>query len=296
MAEKRPLSPEVVRYPGDFSHSFIHTRGIRLHVAAAGDPTHPLVVCIHDAFGAWFDYADLLPLLAEQGFYAIAVDLRGYGLSDKPPQISIRDHVSDLSGLIASLGADKATLIGADTGASLAWTLATQEPERVEKIISIASAHPVDLRRAVIAHPWKFLWIITRHFDAHLPRRNKPKAMARRIFGFMETNTHAGFLKTTTGKQHLERRREHVRVGGVANAMILTSRILIASVSPRQLSAKATVSVLQVHAAQSLWKGLDGRVDKRTSGATDVLSIEGAKNLPHIETPQAFMQAISYWL
>lgn len=294
MAPKRPLSPEVVRYPGDFSHSFIHTRGIRLHFAAAGDPTHPLVLCIHDSFGAWFDYADILPLLAQEGFYAVAVDLRGYGLSDKPPTISAREHVSDLVGLISSLGAETATLIGTDSGASLAWLLAAQEPARVNKIVSIAGAHPIDFRRAVRARPWQFLWVLSRHFDAHRPFRATPKAMARRVHAFLDANTAPGFLRSEEGQRALRRRREHVHVGGVATAMVHTTRLLIGAVSSKEAEIEA--SVLQVHAPQGLWKGLDGRVDKRTRGATKTISIDGAKNLPHIEAPEAFVKAVLAWL
>ena len=41
-----PLPPSTVELDGPYAHEFVHTRGIRLHVATAGDSTQPLVVLI----------------------------------------------------------------------------------------------------------------------------------------------------------------------------------------------------------------------------------------------------------
>ena len=106
-----PLPPSTVELDGPYAHEFVHTRGIRLHVATAGDSTQPLVVLIHGAFGGWFDYQDVIAPLAQRGFHVAAVDMRGFGMSDKPPidpGQDIRTLVGDISGLIQALGHDDA--------------------------------------------------------------------------------------------------------------------------------------------------------------------------------------------
>ncbi|OZY79880.1 hypothetical protein CBG03_08805 [Streptococcus pyogenes] len=49
-----PLPPSVVELDGPFEHEFLHTRGIRLHAATAGNPDDPLVLLLHGSFGGWF--------------------------------------------------------------------------------------------------------------------------------------------------------------------------------------------------------------------------------------------------
>ena len=58
--------------------------GIRLHVAECG--TGPLVVLLHGFPEFWYAWRHQLVGLAERGYRAVAVDLRGYGDSDKPPR------------------------------------------------------------------------------------------------------------------------------------------------------------------------------------------------------------------
>ena len=100
------LSPSVVELDGPFEHEFLHTRGIRLHAATAGDPDNPLVVLLHGSFGGWFDFREVIALLADAGFHVAALDMRGFGMSDKPPLEpgqDIRVAVGDVSGAIRAL-------------------------------------------------------------------------------------------------------------------------------------------------------------------------------------------------
>ena len=115
-----PLSPHVVELDGPWRHEYLHTRGVRLHAATLGQPDAPLILCIHGAVGGWFDYQSVLAPLADAGFHVAAIDLRGYGLSDKPPVEmgqDIRTLIGDITGAIQALGHDKAVLVGNDTGA-----------------------------------------------------------------------------------------------------------------------------------------------------------------------------------
>ncbi|WP_235840481.1 alpha/beta fold hydrolase [Corynebacterium yudongzhengii] len=303
MARSRPR-PDVVELDGPFDHAYVHARGLRLHVAIAGAPGAPLVLLLPDAFGGWYDYAQVIAPLAARGFRVAAVDPRGYGLSDKPPYqsgFSARSLVSDLAGLIPALGYEKASVIGADTGGTLAWILATTHPARVDHLVSISSAHPVDLRRAVAARPWDFLWMLQRHLLFHLPATALTRAFGlieREIRHFGALNTSARFHRTEAFQEMQTLRAKAGRIDRVPTAIVHTARVLMAPLSLKHQKVKVCAPTLILHAPQSLWARLIDRTRERVAPGTmlTATSLPGAKNLPHIEAPEAFVEAVASFL
>ena len=68
-------------------------------------PRAPLVVLLHGFPEFWWTWRRQLPALADAGFRAVAVDLRGYGDSDKPPRgYDLWTLAGDVAGLIRALG------------------------------------------------------------------------------------------------------------------------------------------------------------------------------------------------
>ena len=87
-----------------------------------------------------FQYAwrHQIPALAEAGYRVAGPDLPGYNASYKPPRV--RDYrpgcwPKDVADLIVALGAGSATVAGHDWGGALAWLLAMQHPEHVERLV-----------------------------------------------------------------------------------------------------------------------------------------------------------------
>jgi len=102
-----------VRLPGPWQHRDVSANGIRLHVAETGDAGAPLVVLLHGFPEFWWTWRRQLPALAEAGFRAVAVDLRGYGDSDKPPRgYDLWTLAGDVAGLIRALGEPTARIVG----------------------------------------------------------------------------------------------------------------------------------------------------------------------------------------
>lgn len=293
-----PPPPDVVKLDGPFSHEFVHTRGVRLHVVTAGEQSAPLVLLLHDAFGAWFDYRHVIAPLAQSGYRVAAVDLRGFGMSDKPPAVAsfgARTLTSDIAGLIPALGHDNAVVVGCDTGGTVAWTLATTHPDRVAGLVSIASAHPADLRGAVRARPWEFVWLLLRHGTFRGPRHRRAEREAARFFTL---NTAGEFHRTGRFREHLQLRQVAARIGSVAPAMANTSGILLGAPSIRQSNHQVTAPTLMLHAPQSLWRGVNERSVKRLADGVrwESAAVAGAKNLPHVEAPEAFVEKLTAFL
>jgi len=89
---------------------------------------------------AWI-FHETLPFLASTGFHAVAVELKGHGLSDKPDNPkeytveSMRDHLREI---IDALGLDRASIIAHSMGASIAVHLAAVEPARIDALVLAA--------------------------------------------------------------------------------------------------------------------------------------------------------------
>lgn len=128
----------------DFEHDVIMSDGVRLHVVKAGSKSGELLILLHGFPEDWSAWREQITLLSEQGYWVWAPDQRGYNLSDKPKKISqyaIDVLASDILQLIRSSGKQKATIIGHDWGASVAWWLAVHYPERLNRLIVLNGAH-----------------------------------------------------------------------------------------------------------------------------------------------------------
>lgn len=296
LPSRRPaLPPSVVELPGPFTHELVHTRGLRLHAAVAGEPQHPLIVLLHGSFGGWFDWAEVIAPLADAGFHVAAVDARGYGLSDKPPAAAgtgLRTAAGDLSGLIQALGHDSATLIGSDTGGTVAWFLATHAPERIDALISVSATHPVDLRRAMVARPWHFPWTFARSLLARLPGPFPPRAYRHHL----RLNTAPGFHRSPRFDEVLDLRQRAAAVGNTHPAIMRNHRLLTSPVSVRSVNAQVAAPTLLIQPGQRVWKHLAARSRARATGPVQITSVPGTRNLPQVEDPAGFTTAVLRFL
>ena len=294
------LSPSVVELDGPFEHEFLHTRGIRLHAATAGDPDNPLVVLLHGSFGGWFDFREVIALLADAGFHVAALDMRGFGMSDKPPLEpgqDIRVAVGDVSGAIRALGHDDAFLIGADTGGAVAWALATERPERVRGLVSVSAAHPADLRRAVAARPWDFGWLLLRSTLCRLGWLHAPSLLMRESTYRRELDLDA--LGSFGGGEREETLRLRVaasQIGNVRRGILWNHRLRTAAVPLSWLDLTVNAPVLFIHADQLLWRPVACRAARRCRGGFTATTIPGTKNLPFLENPRSFVHTLTHWM
>ena len=111
-------------------HRIETVNGIRLHCVEAGEG--PLVLLVHGFPESWYSWRHQLDALADAGYRAVALDVRGYGRSSAPPEIEayrMLCHVADNVGLVGALGEEQAVVVGHDWGAPIAWTSALLRPD-----------------------------------------------------------------------------------------------------------------------------------------------------------------------
>jgi pimeloyl-ACP methyl ester carboxylesterase len=134
----------------DHSH-FVAVEGARLHYQEFGDRTHPTLLLLHGYTASLFVWHKVAPLLADAGFHVIAVDLVGFGYSEKPKwfDYSIPSQARIVSRFMNTLGIGRAVLVGSSYGGAVAMTLALDYPEFVEKLVLIDAV----INDEVLRHP-----------------------------------------------------------------------------------------------------------------------------------------------
>jgi pimeloyl-ACP methyl ester carboxylesterase len=152
-----PPAPSVVRIDGPWRHMEVHANGIRFHVVEAEPPgptdtpvsARPLVILLHGFGSFWWSWRH--QLTGVTGARIVAVDLRGYGGSDKPPRgYDGWTLAGDTAGLIRALGHSSATLVGHADGGLVCWATSMLHPRLVRAIAAISSPHPGALRASTL--------------------------------------------------------------------------------------------------------------------------------------------------
>jgi pimeloyl-ACP methyl ester carboxylesterase len=127
--------------------------GVKIHYAALGEG--PLVVMIHGFPDFWYSWRRQMDVLSDR-FQVVAIDQRGYNLSDKPKGVENYDArllVADVAAVIRHLGKDKATIVGHDWGGLVAWQFALTQPQMTEQLIILNLPHPTGLLRELRSNP-----------------------------------------------------------------------------------------------------------------------------------------------
>ncbi|GAA2759951.1 alpha/beta fold hydrolase [Actinopolymorpha rutila] len=136
----------AVEIDGPWTHRWVAANGARFHLAECGNG--PLVLFLHGFPEFWWAWRHQLPALADLGYRAAAMDLRGYGGSDKTPRgYDPVTLAGDVAGLVRSLGHSDAVLVGHGWGGYVAWATATLHPRQVSSLAVVGAPHPLRLRR-----------------------------------------------------------------------------------------------------------------------------------------------------
>ncbi len=263
------------------------------------------MLLVHGFPEFWWAWRHQLPALADAGYHAVAMDLRGYGGSDKTPRgYDPMTLSADLHGVIGALGASQATVVGHGWGATVGWTAAAQDSERgvaVRGLVSVATTHPL------AAHRLASRATLARQLASMQP----PLAPERRIIA-----DHAAYVGAklrawsapTSGFPDAEAEETYRTAMSVWPAPHCAAeyhrwafRSRLRSDGRRfnrLLSRPVPGPVLQVLGAEDPLFRL-GRTDPSRAfvdGSYECVVMEGSGHFPHEEVPQAFTAVLLDWL
>jgi pimeloyl-ACP methyl ester carboxylesterase len=134
-------------------HHDADSEGVKIHYVALGKG--PLIVMIHGFPDFWYTWRRPMEVLSAH-YRVIAVDQRGYDLSDRPAgieQYAMPLLVNDIGAVIKAEGRSNAVIVGHDWGGAVAWTLAMTHPEWIQALVVLNLPHPSGLQREIKSNP-----------------------------------------------------------------------------------------------------------------------------------------------
>eukprot|EP00026_Physarum_polycephalum_P009584 Phypoly_transcript_09712.p1 GENE.Phypoly_transcript_09712~~Phypoly_transcript_09712.p1 ORF type:complete len:365 (+),score=46.79 Phypoly_transcript_09712:94-1188(+) len=180
--------------------------GIKLHVVEAGDRNAKLIVLLHGFPDCWHCWSKIIPELVKEGYFVVAVDMKGYNLSDKPQEV--KDYkaevlAKDIKELVDVYEKKTATVLAHDWGGIVGWEFAERYPEMVEKFIVLNAPHARAYKRELYSNfrqvlgTWYFFWFQIPYLAQNFVTYNPLKS----VNGFFKTFNRSAL--TDEGKELL---------------------------------------------------------------------------------------------
>lgn len=134
-------------------HGYADSGGVKIHYTSLG--SGPLMVMMHGFPDYWYTWRYQMEVLSED-YQCVAIDLRGYNLSDKPRGVdnyAMDLLAGDVVAVIKHLGGEKAIVVGHDWGGAIAWSFAMARPEMLDRLIILNVPHPLGFARELADNP-----------------------------------------------------------------------------------------------------------------------------------------------
>lgn len=286
---------------GPWRHRHVAANGARFHLVEMG--TGPLVLLLHGFPEFWWAWRSQLPWLATAGYRAVAMDLRGYGDSDKTPRgYDAFTLAGDAAGVVRTLGSKDAVLVGHGWGGYVAWAAAAARPDSVRALCAVAAPHPLELLRSAyrLSAPAAL---------GHIAAMQVPWLPERRI---MRGDYIASHLASWAGPESgfptpdvVERYRQALASWPSPHCALEYHRWLLRSrlrTDGRAFAAKLRqpidVPVLLLTGAldKAAPRSLVEKSARWVSGPVQHRNLPGAGHFPHEEAPREFNAALVDWL
>lgn len=296
------VDSSVVLVPGRWEHRYVAANGARFHVASAGQG--PLVMLLHAFPQFWWTWRHQLLGLADAGYRAVAMDLRGYGASDKPPSgYDAGTLAADVAGVIRSLGEADAVVVGHGLGGWLAWTLPVSHPDVVRAVATIGCPHPAAALSApplpAQARGAVALLGLSRPFHPERELARGPAYVHRVLRSWR------GLDEAWPSAEEATRYAEAMAIPFVAHSAAEGYRWLVRArlhIQGREylrtVRRPAQVPVLQLHGThdQIVTAALAERSRRWAAGPYTWRPIDGAGHAPHEQCPAEVTGALAGWL
>jgi len=152
-----------------FKECYLTIDEIKIHYQIGGNG--PAIMLIHGWPFTWLEWKKVMPVLASLGYTVITPDLVGCGKSDIPlKKYTKYDIAKILAQLIDTINLENVTVLGTDIGMMVAYSLAANFPQKIEKVILGEGALPgfglEDLMNPAQGGSWHFGFQMQSEFAA----------------------------------------------------------------------------------------------------------------------------------
>lgn len=187
-------------------HHYAVLNGLRIHYASAG--RGKLILFLHGFPTFWYDWKDQL-LDFGRNYHAVAPDLRGYNLSDRPAAVEayhFKHLLAEVRALAEHLTQEKFILVGHDFGGLIAWIFAACYPDRAEKLVIMNAPNPAVFERELRDNPAQqlacgYMRLFNKPIEAEQALSKDNFAWLRRVV--LEQGISQGYRTEEDRKQYL---------------------------------------------------------------------------------------------
>ncbi|MEJ7928583.1 alpha/beta hydrolase [Ramlibacter sp. AN1015] len=274
--------------PTQLEPTVLAGNGQEFSAMQAGPASGELVMLLHGFPEGSYSWRHQVDALAGAGFRVLAPDLRGYGFSSKPADVSayaIPELARDVLAMAESVGQERMNLVGHDWGAVLTWYLAQEFPARVRRGVVINGPHPATVLSHALLNPTQF---VKGSYVGFFQLPLVPEATLRANgFAVLRQAMCASAREGTFSDEDLDRFQAGWDVDGALTAMLNWYRALV--LSPAAIAASKIRVPMCV-----LWGDKDAALDAQLADAGAALcsSVElhhfpDASHWLHEEEPEA---------
>lgn len=300
-----PPDPSVTRIDGPWRHLDIHANGIRFHVVEAapsgrdaGTPptARPLVIMLHGFASFWWSWRHQLRGLT--GVRAVAVDLRGYGGSDKPPRgYDGWTLAGDTAGLIRALGHSSATLVGHADGGLVCWATSVLHSRLVRAIAVVSSPHPAALRASALTRRDQaraLLPSLLRYQVPIWPERSLTRHHGDEVERLVRSRASAKWVASEDFSETIGHLRQAIQIPSAAHSALEYQRWAVRSQLRdegrrfmRSMNRRAGIPVLHIRGDADPYVLADPvERTRRYAPHGHYVTVSGAGHFSHEEAPQ----------
>ncbi len=288
----------------DIGTGSIQANGITFHYLTMGQG--PLVLCMHGFPDHAHTYSALLPLLAEAGFRGVAPFMRGYAPTSPAPDGRYQAVLlaQDVVELLEAFSAEHAFLVGHDWGAQAVYGAAVLAPERIEKIVILAAAHPA-AARGDLAHRYERLKGTCHAYFFQMPFAEQ--AVQANDYAFLESWWRDASPEFTPPAEMMERLKATFRQPGVLTAALNYYRHTfhpghhdpaLQPLQERVRTAATPVPTLAIHGTKDRPGRLEAfeTMDDLFSNGLEKVILPGTGHFLHLERPEEVNRRIIAFL
>ncbi|MBM7368394.1 alpha/beta fold hydrolase [Gordonia hydrophobica] len=297
-----PPDPTLVRFDGPWRHFDVRANGLRFHAVETQRfvADRPLVLLLHGFGEFWWSWRNQLEALTDAGYRAVAVDLRGYGDSDKPPRgYDGWTLAGDTHALIRALGHSTAALVGHADGGLVCWATATLHPAVVSRVAVLSSPHPRALKHGVLRNAEERSAFLGPFLHNQLPRLGERRLTVDDgafIAEYFRERSGAAWRQTDDFAEAVSRNRMAIQIPGVAHCSLEYRRWAFRSQFRTDgwrfmdlMNKRLRIPVLAVRGRDDAYI-LDSVMagSRRWASTMDYRMVSGAGHFAHQEKPDEF--------
>jgi pimeloyl-ACP methyl ester carboxylesterase len=275
--------------PKGGSSRFAEVNGIRLHYVSAG--SGPVVILLHGWPQTWLAWRGTMERLSSQ-FTLVAPDLRGVGLSERPPSgYDKRTIAADIAALVEHLAAGRVHVVGHDMGGKAAYMLANLHPEKIEKLVLVDCLIPgTENMDALHGGAWHYGFHMAPDIPEMLTRGRERDYIAAQIRAWSHRQDAIGEAEISEFAQH------YASPGGMTAGFayyraLREDAALAASFKDRAMN----MPVLAIGGRYGVGEKLADAIGRQARNLTAVIAEDSGHFVPE-ETPEFFCDRLERFL